>query len=215
MNRVAKLTVLLALVGFAAASLEQRLLWGYWLARPHIDLVRPDAVAAFSVFTTGPDGSGYRRSDRMRVIARSAEQCRGIDDNCLEGHLLRALGPLLTPATPEWTTAEFAATWSNLPAPHFQPREIVALRLSTDTTERAAFCYRSAELSNDRFTYGETLVSLEGPRPRIVHRTQSQFEIAGLEALTIWVLWPLNVLVLLCASGLIRIWARRRASAGG
>jgi hypothetical protein len=205
---VAKWGVVILVSSTVVSLLLSKVLWGYWVSPPSVIKTGEDHTLAVSAIK-------YDLNDwsemALTADAGSHASLPVEASDCPENRLiqgLRAVPPPLPPAVSAQLRQLVIANVNS--APHEQTYADSATRwqgvalLQTNGDERRVIVGRhTGEISDDRYLYVEDLYAFEGER--IIPRRQVQFffEVAGLEGLSLGVIWVMTTVVaVLVASGL-------------
>jgi hypothetical protein len=220
--RLAGATLFIALAAAALATMETRLMWGYWIRRPSIasSLGGVEKVFRVSLLPLDRVLSGY---EQKRLLDDARSRCTPPSNECLEGRVLLAIGANAAPAPSDSGEDALRAAWERetserpLPVPTDSKYRDSASRLSgvaihfhRQDGEYVVLAYRTSEIANDRYIYSEALYRVQGTVTEPIRSDRFTYEIAGLEFLDWPVLWLLNTITLALVSGGVMVRRRWR-----
>ncbi|MGE0452400.1 MAG: hypothetical protein AB7O37_05610 [Vicinamibacteria bacterium] len=219
---------IVALVGLGLAVAENRALWGYWISRPSLcrELQAGDPISGFSMLRFSPIGEVAGVMDRRAAHEAASRFCEPETNECREGSLILCLkrqGVKLE-AVPEVPLERYATVLLPSVVRQWEPEATdlaykqssrpahgVAIAFTRNSDQFLLIGYRTSEIANDSYAYGEILYRIEGDRAAVVRRVRFLLDIAGVEGLEWPLLWPLNAAALF-ALLVVGVRRRKRAS---
>lgn len=218
----ARVAVLLGL-GLAMAFVENWMLWGFFVSRPHLvrEIQNGDALVGFSMLKFRPEPTALALPERALAAADAASFCRAPLNECREGRLVLRVDEIFGGAG---ETANVGApllhgAWADLAAKGWLPTVhdpryratgrpvagLVVLLRKPNSEERLVLAYRTSEIANDLYAYSEALFRVTSSGPLLVKQVHFFLDIAGMEGLEWPLLWPVNVVLLLPFWALVSI----------
>jgi hypothetical protein len=232
-GRLILLAVLILAGSFGLSIVQNYLAWGYWMNRSTLasEIMTMDRLLALSVYESpSPSSTSFvvedTRSEATRIALAACEQRF---NECRDGMVLKTIltkWPLSdsAPQVNKTVTSEsftqclklahqpetrrsrgfdrpsepnLPSTWPGGPLAGF------AAVVSRDDVKYAFVPYRTRELSDDRYFYGEILCRLD-PTGVVHHKSAGWFlEIAGFEGFDWKVFWVVNAGLCLLAGALV------------
>lgn len=221
---------LIAIVASGLALVQNRVLWGFWFARPSLAVELDNSIILHGVsgFDVLPSRVAVpSRATRERLIAAASKACsadnRDRESYCTWGRLLLQLTGRATPLeqVPEVDPALLQTIWTQYGAEGWQPRVEprypgseylgVAIHFRKFAQEHVILAYETLEIAGDRHAYAEALYRLGEPQPSLLRENRLFFEVAGAEGWETLLLAVVN-LILIVPGAFVLTLAQRKVT---